>query len=275
MTTLAQLQKRFLASLRQGDDEALPLLANDRSVPRPLGWGIYVNAYAARLREVLENDHPALSIYLGDALWDTLCRGFIAARPSHLRSLRHYGGSLPAWLRHAAPFDAHPQVAELAAWERWLMDSFDAADAPAARWDTLQSLPPQQWPTLRLAFHPSLQSVRLGWNSVAIWKAVKAGQAPPDARPVGGEHWVIWRDAAMLTRYRPLPAEESRLLEHFARGGSFADGCEAMLAWHAPETIPTLAIQWLMDWTAEGWVTQWRSGSTEARGVPDSGAPPA
>lgn len=264
MTALAQLQRRFLASLRQGDDGLLPLLAPDRPVPGPLGWGIYVNAYASRLREVLENDHPVLSHYLGDEPWDALCRGFIAARPSHLRSLRHFGGPLPAWLRQAAPFDAHPQVAELANWERRLMDSFDAADAPLVRWDDLRAMTPAHWPTLRLGFHPSLQSLRLGGNSVAIWKAIKAGHAPPDAAPATGEHWVVWRDASLLTRYRPLAPEEARLLEHFARGGTFADGCEAMLSWHPPEAIAPLAVQWLKDWADEGWISAWQGDGGQA-----------
>ena len=257
MTPLAQLQRRFLASLRQGDDAVLPQLAAAGPVPRELGWGIYVNAYASRLREVLENDHPVLSQYLGDDLWDTLCRGYIAARPSRLRSLRDFGGPLPAWLRQAEPFNAHPQIAEIAAWERRLMDSFDAADAPLALWDELLALPPDHWPTLRLQFQPSLQSLRPAWNSVAIWKAIKAGQAPPEATLRDDEHWALWRDASLLTRYRPMSPREVSLLGHFARGGHFADACEILLEWHAAGDVPSVAVQWLKDWAAEGWISRW------------------
>ena len=262
MTTLAQLQRNFLASLRQGDNAMLPQLSASGPVPRALGWGIYVNAYGSRLREVLESDHPVLSQYLGDELWDTLCRGFIAAQPSRLRSLRDFGGPLPGWLRRTAPFAAHPQIAELAAWERRLMDSFDAADAPVATWAELLALPPGQWPTLGLQFHPSLQSLAPAWNSVAIWKAIKAGDAPPSAAS-SDEHWALWRDATLLTRYRPMSAGEAELLGHFSRGGHFADACELLLAWHDAEQVPAIAVQWLQDWTAEGWVSRWLAAPPE------------
>lgn len=258
MSPLAQMQRQFMASLRRGDDALLPQLAANGPVSPALGWAIYVNAYGARLREVLENDHPVLSQYLGDELWDALCEGFIAARPSRLRSLRDFGGPLPAWLRQAAPFAAQPQIAELAAWERRLMDSFDAADAPVASWSELLALAPERWPTLTLQLHPSLQLLNPQWNSVAIWKAMKAGQAPPRAEPTQEEHWLLWRDTALLTRYRPMSPQEAAMLGHFARGGHFADACECLLQWHAAESVPALAVQWLKDWTDEGWISRWR-----------------
>ena len=258
MTALAQLQRTFLSALREGDEALLPELASGRAIPPTLGWGIYVNAYGARLREVLESDHPVLSQYLGDDLWGALCRGYIAACPSHLRSLRHFGERLPAWLRVNAPFDAHPQVAELAAWERRLMDSFDAADAPVAQWSALLALAPEQWPTLALQLTPSLQRLSPEWNSVPIWKAIRDGQPPPDAVAVVEEHWALWRDADLLTRFRPMSAQEVHVLGHFARGGNFAQACELLLEWHAAPDVPPLAVQWLKDWASEGWIARWQ-----------------
>ena len=267
MTALARLQQRFLASLLDGSEAALPLLAPDRQLSARLGWSIYANAYTSRLREVLENDHPMLALYLGNPLWERLCDDFVAARPSRLTSLRHFGNPLPAWLRQAAPFDALPQVAELAAWERRLMDSFDAAGAPTAGWEPLTVLPPDQWPTLRLVFQPSLQSLQLGWNSVAIWKALKSGQAPPEAVQAADGFWAIWRDASLLTRYRPMTSEESLLIELFRHGGNFGDACATLLRWHPPGDVPQRALHWLKQWTAEGWISAWEA--TPPRPLPD------
>ena len=130
MSKLADLQRDFLAALRDGDRQLLPKLATDRGLAGELGLGIYVNAYGARQCEALEGDHALLGRYLGDTLWEQLCSGYIAAHPSRYRSLRRFGDLLPEYLRRAQPFATQPQIAELATFERRLLDIFDAGDAP-------------------------------------------------------------------------------------------------------------------------------------------------
>lgn len=168
METLAILQRSFLAALTGGDKTLLLAQLATRCVPRETGLDIYAHAYGARLREALDNDHHQLGRYLGDDLWEQLCTGYIAAHPSRYRSLRQFGDHLPEYLRTTEPFSAHPQIAELSAFERRLLDSFDAADAPYADWSELQSLPSEAWPDLRLRFQPSLQRYSAMWNSVEI-----------------------------------------------------------------------------------------------------------
>lgn len=248
---LAELQRAFLADMRGvATDAAMAHLASG-GIPAATGIAIYRNAYAARLREALENDHPVLGQYLGDALWARMCDGYIAAHPSRVRSLRHFGESLPEYLADVEPFSASPQLAELARLERRLLDCFDAADADRADWQQLLGMPDTDWPGLRLRFHPSVQWLQHAWNSIEVWNALKHGEAPPVAARETSD-WLLWRDDERITRFRSMAFDESIALRHFLHGGDFAGACEALLEVHPPEAVPGVAIGLLREWCDEG-----------------------
>ena len=257
---LAELQRTFLADMRGvATDAAMAHLASG-GIPAATGLAIYRNAYAARLREAMENDHPVLGRYLGDALWTRMCDGYIAAHPSRVRSLRHFGESLPEYLASVEPFSASPQLAELAQLERRLLDCFDAADADRADWQSLLAMPDTDWPGLRLRFHPSVQWLQHAWNSIEIWNALKQSDTPPAAVAETSD-WLLWRDDERITRFRSMASDESLALRHFLHGGDFAGACEALLEVHPPEAVPGVAISLLRDWCEEGVIQGWQSGT--------------
>ena len=258
-TELAELQKTFFASMRSvaaQTEHLMPALAPGHHATPEIGLAIYQNAYSARLREALENDHPLLGKYLGDALWQQLCAGYIAAHPSKVRSLRDFGASLPGYMAVTEPFSNNPQTAELALFERRLLDCFDAADAPLATWQFLLATPPELWPTLCPQFHPSVQLHRADWNSVEIWRALKADQIPPEATAVSA-HWLLWRDPELVTRFRCLEPDETQAYAHFCVGEDFASLCEALQERHQAETVPGIALGLLQRWCLEGWLRAW------------------
>ena len=256
MSALAALQKDFLRALTGAPSGVAAALDGRRGIAPELGLQIYVHAYSARFREALENDHALLARYLGDELWQALVTGYIAAHPSQQTSLRYFGAALPDFLRKNAAFNTHPVLAELAAFERSLLDSFDAAEAPIASWQDLLDTPPSQWPQLRPGFAPSLCRLHLRLNTVEIWLALKADCRPPAVTKLAGD-WVIWRDAEQVTRFRSTDLQESVLLDHFLAGGDFAGACEALQRWHPASDVPSLALQALHRWCGEGWIRAW------------------
>lgn len=259
---LAELQHAFLADMRGlVPDAAMEHLASG-GIPAATGIAIYRNAYAARLREALENDHPVLGRYLGDALWARMCDGYIAAHPSRVRSLRHFGESLPKYLAYAEPFSLSPQLTELARLERRLLDCFDAADADLADWQSLLDMPDTDWPGLRLSFHPSVQGLKHEWNSIEVWNALKQDDVPPAVARETSD-WLLWRDDERITRFRSVAFDEFLALQHFLQGGDFAGVCETLLEVHPPEAVPSVAIRLVRSWFDEGLVQCWRSGAPD------------
>jgi hypothetical protein len=259
---LARLQRDFMAHLQGRTSDALHASVDGGHLPPATGLGIYANAYGARLREALENDHPALGAYLGDELWEALCKGYIDAHPSRVRSLRDFGNTLPAYLAEAEQFRGHPQLAELARFERLLLDSFDAAEDPRADWAQLQVIPPEQWPALRIRLHRSVRVHQARHGSVVIWQAIKAEQAPPTYAGIEeAVDWVLWRDEDSVGRFRSLEHDSAAAFGCCRHSGSFAELCELMAITYPVEGVPARVLGYLQDWCGQGWITRWEARS--------------
>lgn len=252
MIRLDSLQGRFLDHLRRRADFPRAWCAQG-TVDSDTGLAIYANAYAARLREALEADHPCLSRYLGDDLWSRFCAGYIEEHPSRVRSLRGFGAQVPQWLAHNPPFAEHAEVAALADFERVLMDVFDAADASRIDWSAMQAFAHPDWPYLQLTFPPSVRVFSASCNAVEIWRALKDERDPPAVRKDVGLMHLLWRDAERITRFRPIedgewPALQACLLE----GADFSALCERIALGHDKQQVPALAVSILRKWFDEG-----------------------
>ena len=256
---LAVLQQRLMAHLQRPDATALSLVAEQPPLTAEARLSIYANAYRVRLAQCLENDHEMLAAYLGDEQFASLCDDYIQASPSRVRSLRHFGDGLPVFLRRHAPYDGLPVLAELARFERELMNVFDAADAPFASRDDLRSVPAAHWPELRLVFHPSVRMFETRTNAVAIWQALKHADTPPGATHDTGTTWLLWRGEDRLSQFRSLPHDEVALLQAAMSGTRFAALCEMLVSDQADTTISQIALQQLLDWIDQGLIQglQW------------------
>lgn len=254
MTALEALEARFLAHLRGGERFPRAACAQGR-VDSDLGLSIYANAYRARLREALENDHPVLATYLGDELWTLFCNGYIDAHPSRLRSLRGFGEHAASFLATHPSFAAVPVITELAAFERRLLDAFDAADAARVDWAVIEALDAHRWPGMRLRFHPSLHLLETRSNAVKIWQALKMAMDPPSAAVAAAPACAVWRDEERITRFRSLEATEYAALQQALLGGAnFAAICTALAAIEPVDQVPVIAIGLLRQWCADGFV---------------------
>ena len=256
MNSLAALQRRFMGSIVQRDHRVASDLRSEGGIDVALGLGIYSHAYQARLREVLGNDHGALSSYLGDVLWNELCAAYLATHPSQHRSLRQFGDALPEFLALHFTFKGHVEIAELVRFERSLLDCFDSRDVPLATWKQLQQLPAADWPSLRIEFSSSVRRLSMASNAIAIWIALKANRLPTTER-VEPSEWLCWRDAELVTQFRSLDVEEAALLDFFLGGGGFSDACEYLLAWHPADDVPSRAVGHLARWAEDGLVSDW------------------
>ncbi|MEE9492910.1 MAG: DNA-binding domain-containing protein [Gammaproteobacteria bacterium] len=252
MPRLPDLQAQFIDYLTGKTDAFRQHVAEQGSVDVSTRLNIYQNAYQLRLKDALETDHEILGIYLGDELFDKMAAGYIATHPSQHISLRQFANNLPDYLASSPPFSDHPVLTEIAAFERRLLDVFDAAETDRLDISALQTLPPTDWPTMKLRFHASVQLFLADWNSVECWKAIKEQQHPPQAERQTDSNWLLWRGNERVSEFRPLDIEEFEYLSMLIGGESFADLCELILSRHDASEVSSIGLQYLSRWFEQG-----------------------
>ena len=217
------------------------------NIDRKTRLDIYKNAYHVRLQECIETDHPILGLYLGDELFRQMVAGYVRRYPSRYPSLRNFCDQLPEYLIQHEPYKSTPIIAEIAAFERALIDTFDAADSCRESEEVLQNLPAENWPEMKIVFHPAVQVFAAHWNSVECWQALKNEKTPPTAKKQK-TWWIIWRNSERLTEYRSLGVDGLVLYRCFRDCYTFADACE-LLKEHLPEhLIAGATVNYLREW---------------------------
>ncbi|KIH80768.1 DNA-binding domain-containing protein [Pseudomonas batumici] len=220
------------------------------------GLAIYHNAYRARLQETLRSDFPTVRHWLGDDEFDALTAAYLRECPSSHYSLRWLGAGFEAFvLRHLVPEQGAP-LAELIRLEWAFTLAFDALPGAALTLEAMASLPAEAWPALRLERVPSVQWLDGRFNSLAMWRAVKAETAFPDSLELDEPQvCLVWR-AGLVCQYRSLESAEAHALNGMLHDGwSFAELC-AELAGSLGEGAPLQAVSWLKQWVNDGLVCQ-------------------
>ena len=133
MKSLRELQDTFQRGILAGDDAILAEVKDSAKEKRKVLFGVYRNAYVARLAEILGDDYEQLHAYLGDQAFARLVKAYIDANPSDRRSARWFGRHLPAFVRKNETYAKHREIAEIAELEKALADAFDAPDAEPLR----------------------------------------------------------------------------------------------------------------------------------------------
>jgi hypothetical protein len=249
--TLTELQQCFLDAMLSDDDSVKHHVVEQGELSREQRVSIYKNAYKARLTESIETDHEILGIYLGDELFEQMAQGYIKTFPSNNRSLRNFSNHLPEYLKQISPFKEHPVIAELARFERRLLDAFDAADAKRATLDELKLIPEHCWPTMTFRLHPSAQLFTTDYNCVECWQALKVNQIPPEPNNQI-RNWLIWRNHERLTEFMSLTGTELQILEFMLSGKTFADICNKLANNMPEQEVSAFSVESLISWLNKG-----------------------
>lgn len=257
MSNLQELQRRFQRYVVSGARDIEPNIDATRAAASER-LGIYADAYRLRLLEALETDFIALHAYLGDADFARMGHAYIDAHPSTDPSLRHFGRELCVFLANDDRYRSQPLLTELAAFDRALTEAFDAPDDSVLTGDTLATLPPQRWASMRLRPHPSLCRLDLKWNAPALWKAADTGAPLPNAeRSTHPIAWAIWRQG-LQTYFRSLPVDEAWALDAVRAGHDFATVCEGLCEWIDPAHVAAHAAGLLKQWVDDSLIAEIR-----------------
>jgi hypothetical protein len=252
MKSLRELQESFQRGILAGDDAILAEVKDSDKENRKILFGVYRNAYVARLAEILGEDYQQLHAYLGDQRFARLVKAYIAANPSDQRNARWFGRHLPTFIIGNEAYALHPEIAELAALEKALADAFDGPDAAPLTIETLTAVSPESWPKLVFTTHPAALRLTFATNATDIWMALKDETAPPEAQPLPEPHAIIiWRHEFM-SRFRPLAAEEAMMWDEAAKGVRFGVLCEMVATFGGEDAAELRAATYLKNWIDTG-----------------------
>ncbi|MGH6831824.1 MAG: DNA-binding domain-containing protein, partial [Methyloceanibacter sp.] len=76
MKSLRELQETFQRGILSGDDAILAEVKDSAKEKRNVLFGVYRNAYVARLAEILGDDYEQLHSYLGDQGFAKLVKAY-------------------------------------------------------------------------------------------------------------------------------------------------------------------------------------------------------
>ena len=261
MKLLAKLQRTFQDCVLNADNalSSAWVSPGGRAAPE-IQLSIYTHAYAARLKEVLANDYPAVLMAIGEDHFSQLADDYIRANPSHYFSLRDFGCHLPGFVSGLRQRDAGYQdmlwLHELAQFEWTLGQAFDAADAPVFTEQDMAAIPPQTWPELRFTLHPSVQRLDLEWNIPEMWRSLT------DDHPIQinavcdmASPWLVWREQ-LVTRFRSMHAGEQSAFDALHEGKCFHEVCQVLATIMSEDEVSLHIASLLKVWITQGLISR-------------------
>lgn len=253
--SLAEVQRQLQDFLLDKPSQAMSLTLETPAFSRSERLEVYHQAYRLRLIDALRNDFPALESYVGSEAFADLCEAYITVNPSRHTSLRWLGERMPAFLREHEKTRANIVLAELAEFEWSQIMAFDAADEAPITVGALASLPPEQWASLTLIFHASLQAFAFYSNVPSLWHAlIKEHKLINVEVDNETSDWLVWREHMQVV-YRRLERAETEALQLFLKRHDFAAVCEVLCQSIEPEHVPLRAARYLQGWILAGLVT--------------------
>ena len=269
MLPLGELQLRFFSALDPASppiDAALLAAVNGTgSLDAAQRIRIYADMYRARLVDVLREDYPRVAAAVGGADFAALACRYLTRHPSTNPSVRHVGRRFADWITGEA--SVAPHLADLARLEWARVEVFDAADAEPLRLADLESLPPDEWPALRLQLIPACLVLESAWPVHEIWASADpeadAGAPADDGTRADGaaepapQAWTreptvirVWREGFSVS-HAAMGLDEQRAFRVLARGEPFAEICAAIEdgldADTAAREVGAILLRWLED----------------------------
>lgn len=223
-SALAELQRRFAASIRERHDDAAALVADD-GVPPELRLAIHRNNTYASLLGVLAGAFPRLAGLLGERRFRSAAAAYIGEAPPRRPQLAEYGREFPAFLEHFAPAADLPWLADLARLEWARHEAFFAADSPALTADALAQVPPEHYGNLRLRLHPAVRRVTADYPVDRLWEATSM---PPDIARQATSVLVMRPELAVV--HAVIEPAEAAFLAATAAGKTLDEAAAAALA---------------------------------------------
>lgn len=249
---LEKLQTAFLKNvLHPTSHDDITYINSDKRLSANDRIEIYSIGYRLRLIEALMDNFPAIHTLLGDEDFEQLALEYITEFPSTHFSLRYMGEKMVQFTKKHRIYRESPFISEMANFEWKLRQAFDAKDITPLSRETLSKIPPNDWPELCFALHPSFSLITLEWNTPALWKAIIQDEPPrPPKKLDKSQPWIIWRPK-LETHFRSVDLLESGILNEISQNKTFTSICE-FADMEIGEGAEHIVIEYLNQWITDG-----------------------
>ena len=205
---------------------------------------VYADAYFWRLHGVLTDHFGLVAWLLGPARFRNLVTDYVLHCPSTDPDIRRFGAKFAAFIATHTEHTRIGDLASLAAIEWAMVRALDIPQPTVLRSDRLATLPPAEWPQMRLQAVPSAFIGGCRHDFAALWAAHGAARSPDFIpTPTATGHVLVWRQGHDVL-HRSVDAREAAALSQVCGGVEFATLCEDLDA--------TIAVGWLSRWLADG-----------------------
>jgi hypothetical protein len=220
---------------------------------------IYGNAYYARLVECLRDEFPALFHAMGQEEFDAYAMGYLQSYPSQSYTLAQLGKNLPAFLEEVKPPPAEERrerpwqfFIDVARLERIYAEVFDgpgSEGAPTLSAESLQRIPPDEWPLVRLVPAPSLRLARFAFPVHDYVTRVRREESPEIPGP--SETFLAINRREFVVRRMPLAAVPFELLSNLVAGHPLGEAMALTLESTGADfdQFASGLSSWFQDWT--------------------------
>lgn len=242
MRELFDLQSNFQNYLLDKSTSIINAVVDREPVSATARLNVYRESYYLRLIEALALDYEVIRALVGEEEFDQIAFEYIQEHPSSFRSIRWYGEKFSDFLKKKTDQEC---LIEMAQFEWLLTEAFDAADSTVITLENMAAIPPKKWPKIRFKLHPSLRSLTLTTNAVAIWQSyTEQNIALTPEQTSSPVTWIIWRKE-LDVHFRSLTQAEAFMLQALATHQSFKTLCEGLSTWLEPENIALEAALFL------------------------------
>lgn len=224
MTTLAELQRAFVAALLEGDERGVAPQLRADALPR---LAIHRGNLRANQRDALAATYPVVRRLVGDAFFGALAHRYAARWPSRSGDLHAFGAALAGFLAADPRARGLPYLPDVARLEWACHESLHAADAPPIDALALARVEPRRQGAVRLRLDPSVRAVESAHPVVSIWEANQPDRDGTPERTSGAERALVGRGLEGV-RVRRLDEEEWRLVRSIAAGASLEEAAEVL-----------------------------------------------
>lgn len=224
-------QTTFHAALRDAARPVPPGLLDRWGGQAGKRFSVYRNNVAVSLKEALREGFPATARLLGEANFDAVARGYVAAHAPSSPMMFLYGDQFSQYLTGVQPLAHLGYLPDVAGLEWQMRLAYHAADATPVSPADLQALTPEDFMAAVLRFAPAVRVLQSDFPVIAI-RAYALGDGPA---PAGAAQSVLITRAEYDPTPTALPADQAALMRALLAGKSVGDALEA-----APADLSTL-----------------------------------